>query len=181
MVENKNSGIIPEEIIMSKILVIRGIKVMVDSDLADLYGVSTKRLNEQVKRNILRFPVDFMFQLSEKEKQEVVANCDHLIRLKFSPYLPFVFTEHGAVMLASVLNSERAILVNIQIVRIFIRIRQMLNSNEEIYRQLNELQKKDIEHDRQIFLIFEYLKQLEITKQEEVKLSDRKRIGFKRD
>ena len=181
MVENKNSGIIPEEIIMSKILVIRGIKVMVDSDLADLYGVSTKRLNEQVKRNILRFPVDFMFQLSEKEKQEVVANFDHLIRLKFSPYLPFVFTEHGAVMLASVLNSERAILVNIQIVRIFIRIRQMLNSNEEIYRQLNELQKKDIEHDRQIFLIFEYLKQLEITKQEEVKLSDRKRIGFKRD
>lgn len=181
MDENKNSGIIPEEIIMSKILVIRGVKVMVDNDLADLYGVSTKRLNEQVKRNILRFPVDFMFQLTEKEKQEVVANCDHLIHLKFSPYLPFVFTEHGAVMLASVLNSERAILVNIQIVRIFIKIRQILDSNEEIYRQLNELQKKDIEHDRQILLIFDYLKQLEKTNQEVLKLSERKRIGFKRD
>ena len=181
MDENKNSGIIPEEIIMNKILVIRGIKVMVDSDLADLYGVSTKRLNEQVKRNILRFPVDFMFQLTEKEKQEVVANCDHLKHLKFSPYLPFVFTEHGAVMLASILNSERAILVNIQIVRIFIKIRQILDSDEEIFRQLNELQQKDIEQDRQIFLIFDYLKQLEKTKQEELKLSQRKRIGYKSD
>src|SRR5262249_59054362 len=84
------------------ILVIRGEKVMLDSDLASIYGVTTKRLNEQVKRNPGRFPADFMFQLTEEEKAEVVANCDHLARLKFSPYLPYVFTEHGALMLANV-------------------------------------------------------------------------------
>ncbi|MFH1936869.1 MAG: ORF6N domain-containing protein, partial [Bacteroidota bacterium] len=95
-----------------------GVKVMIDSDLAELYGVTTKRLNEQVKRNAKRFPADFMFQLTEQEKQQVVANCDHLERLKFSPNLPHVFTEHGAVMLASVLHSGRAILVNIQFVRV---------------------------------------------------------------
>jgi len=108
-----NEMMIPEEVIMSKILIIRGVKVMIDSDIAELYGVTTKRLNEQVKRNIKRFPADFMFQLTEKEKQKVVANCDHLKRVKFSPNNPFAFTEHGAVMLASVLNSDKAIIVNI--------------------------------------------------------------------
>jgi len=96
--------IIPDEMIMNKILNVRGIKVMIDSDMAELYGVPTKRLNEQVKRNIRRFPEDFMFQLTEQEKLEVVANCDHLKRIRFSPNLPYVFTEHGAVMLASILN-----------------------------------------------------------------------------
>jgi len=101
---NENALMVPDELIMNKILNIRGMKVMIDSDLAELYGVTTKRFNEQVKRNAKRFPVDFMFQLSEQEKQEVVANCDHLNRLKFSPVLPHAFTEHGAVMLASVLK-----------------------------------------------------------------------------
>src|SRR3984893_4137190 len=99
--------IIPDEVLISKILLIREKKVMIDRDLADLYKVSTKRLNEQVKRNIKRFPEDFMFQLTEEEKAEVVAICDHLKSLKYSPNLPYAFTEHGAVMLASVLNSER--------------------------------------------------------------------------
>jgi hypothetical protein len=94
-----NGTIIPDELIMNKILVLRGMKVMIDSDLAELYGVTTKRLNEQVKRNIKRFPEDFMFQLTVAEKQEVVANCDHLARLKFSPNMPYAFTEHEAVML----------------------------------------------------------------------------------
>jgi len=105
---NKKS-IIPVEAIERRILLIRRQKVMLDSDLAQLYGVSTKRLNEQVKRNRKRFPSDFMFQLSEQEKSEVVANCDHLKNLKFSPVLPSAFTEHGAIMLASVLNSSTAV------------------------------------------------------------------------
>jgi len=105
---NKKS-IIPVEAIERRILLIRRQKVMLDSDLAQLYGVSTKRLNEQVKRNRKRFPSDFMFQLSEQEKSEVVANCDHLKNLKFSPVLPSAFTEHGAIMLASILNSSTAV------------------------------------------------------------------------
>ena len=172
---------IPEDVIMNKILVVRGVKVMIDSDLAELYGVTTKRLNEQVKRNIKRFPEDFMFQLTEKEKQEVVAICDHLKRLKFSPNLPFAFTEHGAVMLASVLNSDRAIIVNIQIIRVFIRMRQLLESHKEILQKIELLQKKDVEQDQQILLIFEYLKQLEQDRQQQLEQKDRKRIGFKRD
>ncbi|MCX6327287.1 MAG: ORF6N domain-containing protein [Bacteroidia bacterium] len=107
----EKTSIIADEILMNKILIIRNMRVMIDSDLAELYGVSTKRLNEAVKRNFKRFPVDFMFQLIQSEKEDLVANCDHLKKLKFSPYLPFAFTEHGAVMLASVLNSDRAIAV----------------------------------------------------------------------
>ena len=176
---NKNEMMIPDEVIMSKILVVRGVKVMIDSDLAELYGVTTKRLNEQVKRNIKRFPEDFMFQLTVAEKQEVVANCDHLERLKFSPKMPYAFTEHGAVMLASVLNSDRAIIVNIQIVRVFSRMRQLLETHTEILRKLDQLQKKDIEQDEQIKLIFEYLRQLEQSRQQQDDQAQRKRIGFR--
>ena len=93
MVKNKSEIIIPDEVIMNKIIMIRGQKVMISNDLAELYGVTTKRLNEQVKRNIKRFPKHFMFQLTEQEKEKVVAICDHLLNLKYSPYLPYVFTE----------------------------------------------------------------------------------------
>jgi hypothetical protein len=175
---DKNEMMIPEEVIMNKILVVRGIKVMIDSDLAELYGVPTKRLNEQVKRNIKRFPEDFMFQLTEQEKQEVVANCDHLKRTRFSSTLPYAFSEHGAVMLASILNSDRAISVNIQIVRVFTRMRQLLESHTEILRKLEQLEKKDLDHDRQILLIFKYLKQLEQVKKQQDAQANRKRIGF---
>jgi len=179
---NEENGVmIPDEVIMNKILIIRGLKVMIDSDLAELYGVTTRRLNEQVKRNAKRFPVDFMFQLTDQEKQEVVANCDHLKRLKFSPNLPYVFTEHGAVMLASVLNSDRAIIVNIQIIRIFTRLRQMFETQIDVLHKLEQLKKNDIEQDRQIMLIFEYLKQLEQSKQHELEFKERKRIGFIRE
>ena len=95
--------------IETKILLIRGQKVMLDADLAELYGVETKRLNEQMRRNIERFPEDFMFRLSAEEKAEVVANCDHLAKLKYSPTLPYAFTEHGALMLGNVLKSDRAV------------------------------------------------------------------------
>ena len=117
---------------MNKIIMVRGKKIMIDRDLAELYGVTTKQLNQQVKRNAKRFPEDFMFQLTGDEKDEVVTNCDHLRTLKFSPVLPFAFTEQGAVMLASVLNSERAIEMNIQIVRVFTKIREMLLAHKDI-------------------------------------------------
>jgi len=179
MSEPKGHLAVSDEVIMNKILIVRGLKVMIDSDLAELYSVTTKRLNEQVKRNIKRFPEDFMFRLTEEEKEQVVANCDHLKRLKFSPYLPFVFTEHGAVMLASVLSSDRAIQVNVQIVRAFIRMRELLSTHKEIIQKLEQLQKNDIDQDEKITLIFEYIKQLEEVKQQELEQKSRPKIGFK--
>jgi hypothetical protein len=175
MTEKKNGMLVPDEIIMSKILLIRGKKVMIDRDLAELYGVPTKRLNEQVKRNIKRFPDDFMFQLTAKEKEEVVAICDHLKTLKYSPQLPYVFTEYGAVMLASVLNSDRAIEVNIQIVRIFTQMREMLSTHKDILLKLEQLENKVTGHDEDIQLIFGYLKGLLNPPQE-----PRPRVGFRR-
>lgn len=106
-------AMIPNETVEKRIVLIRGLKVMLDADLAELYGVPTKRLNEQVKRNRKRFPGDFMFQLTAEKKGKVVANCDHLQKLKFSPALPYAFTEHGAIMAASVLNTSRAIEVSV--------------------------------------------------------------------
>lgn len=165
---------IPEEIILQKILFIRGKKVMLDKDIAQLYGVSTKRLNEQVKRNKNRFPEDFMFRLTAREKEEVVANCDHLSNLKFSKALPFAFTEFGAVMLASVLNSQRAIEVNILIVRIFTRMREMILTQKDILLKLEVLEKRSDNQDKDIQLIFEALKKLLTPPRE-----PRQRIGFK--
>lgn len=170
-----NTVKLPDETIMGKILLIRSKRVMIDKDLAELYGVPTKRLNEQVKRNLKRFPDDFMFQLTLIEKEEVVAKCDHLKNLKFSPNLPYVFTEHGAVMLASILNSDRAITVNIQIVRIFIKMREMILTQKDILLKLEQLETRITGHDEQITLVFEYLKQLLSSPQE-----PRVQIGFVR-
>ena len=133
---------------------------MFDRDLAGLYGVSTKRLNEQVRRNIKRFPRDFMFQLTEEEKKEVVAICDHLQILKFSAYLPCVFTEQGVAMLSSVLNSKKAIQVNIVIMRAFVKLRQILSTNKELAHKLDELERKIEKHDEEISSIFEAIRQL---------------------
>lgn len=170
------SFLIPDEIMINKILLIREKKVMIDKDIAELYGVTTKRLNEQVKRNKKRFPDDFMFQLTENEKEKVVANCDHLKNLKYSPNLPYAFTEHGAVMLASVLNSDRSIEANIQIVRVFTRIREMLLTNNEILLKLEQMEKKITGHDENIQRIFGALKQLLNPPRE-----PRRRIGFRRN
>src|SRR5260370_18827233 len=114
------------------ILEIRGRKVLLDSDLARLYNVSTKALNQAVKRNRGRFPGDFMFQLVPDEKQEVVTNCDHLARLKFSSRLPYAFTEHGTIMAASILNSPRAVEISVFVVRAFIRIRELALAHREL-------------------------------------------------
>jgi hypothetical protein len=122
----KATSLVPVEHVQGKILLLRGETVILDSDLATLYGVATKRLNEQVKRNAGRFPSDFMFQLTRDERDEVVANCDHLGKLKYSPTLPYAFTEHGAIMVASVLNSEQAVQASIFVVRAFVKLRQML-------------------------------------------------------
>jgi hypothetical protein len=175
MAKTTTAMLIPDEVVMNKIIMIRGIKVMIDRDLAELYGVTTKQLNQQVKRNYKRFPADFMFQLSEEEKNEVVTICDHLVSLKFSPNLPYAFTEHGAVMLAGILNSQRAIEVNIQIVRVFTRMRQLLSTHKDILLQLEKIEKKLTRHDDDIALIFEYLKQLLNPPQ-----TPRRKIGFRR-
>ena len=149
--------VVPIERVQKVILLIRRERVILDADLAALYGVSTKRLNEQVKRNRSRFPADFMFQLTADEKAEVVANCDHLRRLKFSPNLPYVFTEHGTIMAANVLNSERAVHASVAVVRAFIRLREMISSNAELSRRLDDLEGK---YDRQFKVVFDAIRQL---------------------
>jgi len=166
-------ALIPIEIIEKKILLIRGEKVMLDSDLAELYGVPTKAFNQAVKRNKERFPDDFMFQLTKIEKDEVVTNCDHLARLKFSPNLPFAFTEHGAIMAATILNSPIAVQTSIQVVRTFVRLRQMLASNAELSRKLNALEKK---YDAQFKMVFDAIRQLMTPPDPK-----RRQIGFHRE
>jgi len=146
--------------IESAILDVRGQKVMVDADLARLYGVTTKRLNEQVKRNQERFPADFMFQLTEAEKAEVVARHPHLTRLRFSPVLPYAFTEHGAVMVASVLSSERAVEVSVFVVRAFVRMRLLLATHRELVQKLTELERRVSRHDERIAALFDAVRQL---------------------
>lgn len=137
-----------------KILNIRGEQVMIDRDLAELYGIETKRLNEAVKRNIERFPADFMFSLNEMEKNELVANCDRLKGLKFSTVTPNAFTEQGVAMLSSVLKSKTAVEINIQIMRAFIAMRRFLRSNAEIFAELKHLRQQQINSDKRIDELF---------------------------
>lgn len=125
-----------------RILIVRGQRVIIDADLARLYGTSTKRLKEQLKRNSERFPEDFVFELTAEERTEVVANCDHLGNLKYSRVLPRAFTEHGAVMAANVLNSQIAIETSIMIVRAFIRAREILAEHLELKRRLDRLEQR---------------------------------------
>lgn len=128
--------------IETRIVVVRHLRVMVDADLAALYGVTTKRLNEQVKRNADRFPGDFMFRLSPAEKAEVVANCDHLAKLKFSKVLPFAFTEFGAIQAANVLASPQAVEMGIFVVRAFVRMRELAGVHADLAKRLDELEQK---------------------------------------
>lgn len=152
--------VMPVEVIATRILEIRGKKVMLDKDLAVLYGVKTKRLNEQVSRNKKRFPTDFMFQLTPAEKEQVVAICDHLKDLKFSYQLPYAFTEQGVAMLSSVLNSERAIKVNIQIMRAFVKLKELLLTHKDLAIKIDALERKYDDHDQKIKAIFEAIKKL---------------------
>jgi len=178
----KNLSLVPEETIMSKIYLIRGLKVMLDMDLAELYGVETKQLKRSVRRNISRFPSDFMFELTPEELTNWRSQFGTSNREKMGLRIPpFAFTEYGVLMLASVLNSERAIQVNIQIVRIFTKMREMLLAHKDVIDKLRQIELKLADHDNKILLIFEYLKQLEQAKQQREDQTCRRRIGFKRN
>jgi hypothetical protein len=167
--------LIPSERIVSKIYIVRNRKVMIDRDLAELYGVQTKVLNQAVKRNIKRFPVDFMFQLDKNEmenwKSQIVTSNSAKMGIRKQP---MVFTEGGVAMLSGVLNSNRAINVNIQIIRTFIKIRELLSTNDALQRKIMELEKKYGSHDEHIKKIFATLNLLLL----EEKTKPKKKIGF---
>lgn len=178
----KEIAIIPDEVVMSKIYVIRGVKVMLDRDLAELYGVETKYLKRQVKRNTLRFPEDFMFQLTDQEfnewRSQFVTSNEDKMGLRYAPY---AFTEDGVAQLSTVLGSERAIKVYIQIIRLFGKMRKMVLTHKDILMKLEQLERKDIEQDKNIQLIFEYLKQLEQIKHEELERKPPVIKGYKKE
>jgi hypothetical protein len=172
----KDQSLLSEETISDKIYFIRNQKVMLDSDLASLYEVETRRLNEQVKRNISRFPSDFMFQLTEIEFENLMS------QIATSSWggirkLPYAFTEHGVLMLSSVLKSDKAIQTNIQIMRIFTKVRQMLLDTTELKVDILQIQKKLENHDKNIELVFSYLDELTEKKENE---SERVKIGYKK-
>jgi hypothetical protein len=175
MSKKENLVVVPDELVMNKIYLIRNQKVMLDSDLAELYLVETKVLNQQVKRNLKRFPDDFMFQLSEQEftnlKSQFVTSSWGGKRK-----LPFVFTEQGVAMLSGILNSDRAIAVNIQIMRVFTKIRQMLSDNTDLRLEIEKIKNKLDNHDKNMEIVFRYLDEL-IEKNETPK--ERNKIGFK--
>jgi hypothetical protein len=166
--------IITQNQIEDSIFIIRDSKVMIDRDLAELYGVTTKRLNEQVKRNIDRFPSDFMFKLSNNEKDELVAICDRFKTMKHSSVNPSVFTEHGVAMLSSVLNSKRAVQANIAIVRTFIKLRQLVDSNRTIAQKISQLERKYDRHDFQIQKLFDKTRNIPTLPEKQIKID-----GFK--
>ena len=166
-----NTGLIAIEKIEKAIYLIRGEKVMLDRDLAGVYGVETKVLNRAVKRNLQRFPLDFMFQLTGEEVDFLRCQIGTSNKGRGGRrYLPYVFTEQGVAMLSSVLNSERAILVNIEIMRAFVKLREMLASNSELARRLDELESR---YDKQFRVVFDAIRHLMATP-----VRNRKEIGF---
>lgn len=159
----------PEDI-ATRIFFIRGERVMLDFDLATLYQVETRVLKQQIRRNLDRFPDDFMFQLTKTEWQKLVTNCDNLGPLKFTPSTPFAFTEQGVAMLSSILKSKKAIEVNIAIMRTFVHLRKILNTNKELAKKIDALEMK---YDEQFQIIFDAIRRL--IRQEN---KPRRRIGF---
>ena len=175
MAKSSKAVIVPDDLIMNNIYLIRGQKVMLDHDLAKLYQVEKKRLNEQVSRNKERFPGDFMFQLNKEEFQNLKS------QFATSSWgglrkLPFAFTEQGVSMLSGILNSSTAIRVNIQIIWVFTKMRELLMTNKDILLQLEKVEKKLTKHDDEIILIFQYLKKLLKPPQ-----TPRERIGFRKE
>ena len=176
MAKASKTLLIPDEIVMNKIYLIRGQKVMIDNDLADLYDIETKRLKEAVRRNSDRFPEDFMFELTQKEFESLRSQiATSKTGRGGARYLPMAFTEQGVAMLSSVLNSETAIRVNIQIIRVFTKMRELLLTHKDILLQLEKMEKKLTGHDEDIALIFEYLKKLLNPPQ-----TPRNKVGFRR-
>ena len=167
------SSFITQEVVERQIYSIRKSKVMLDRDLASLYNVPTKALNQAVKRNLRRFPADFMFQLTNKERLELVTNCDRFKNLKHSTSAPYAFTELGVAMLSSVLNSERAIQANIQIMRTFSKLKELLIKHKGLQARLDDLERKYEKHNEQFKTVFDAIRQL-MTIPEKPK----KQIGF---
>lgn len=167
------SQMIPNERIENRIYWIRGQKVLLDADLAELYGVPTKALNQAVKRNKDRFPNDFMFQINAEEKLELVTICDRFTSLKHSTSFPYAFTEHGTLMLANVLRSDRAIHISIEIVRTFVRLREILATHTDLARKLTALESK---YDDQFKAIFDAIRELM-----KPPVPPRREIGFNRE
>ena len=165
-----DAALVPQDKIVSKIYLIRDKKVMLDRDLAELYCVKNKALKQAVRRNIKRFPADFMFELTKEENLSLRSQNVTLKRGQHSKYLPFAFTEQGVAMLSSVLNSDRAIQVNIQIMRAFSQLRQMLSTHEELKRKIDAMERK---YDRQFKVVFDALTQLI-----ETESKPKKKIGF---
>jgi len=170
-------SLVPVERIESHILMIRGHRVLIDADLAELYGVPTKALNQAVRRNSERFPGDFAFRLTPREMSEVVTNCDHLPRLRYSPVLPMAFTEHGAIMAANVLNSPQAVRASVLVVRAFVRLRRLLAANHELAGKLAELEGRVGTHDKAIQGIMKAIREL----MEAPPDPPKERIGFHSD
>jgi hypothetical protein len=170
---------IAEEIIINKIYHVRGKQVMLSKDLADLYEVETKVLNQQVKRNLGKFPERYMFQLTEEEYNRLRSQNVTLKRGQHLKYLPFAFTEHGILMISSILNSDRANKVNMLIIDTFIKLRELMFLHKDEIHQLEQIQVKLEAHDKKIMVIFEYLKQIEKSKLQESEQKNRHRIGYK--
>ena len=149
--------LIPIEHIQNRIFSYRGLQVMIDRDLAEMYSVEVKRLNEQVKRNIERFPIEFRFQLNDIEKNELVANCDRFKKIKHSSVNPYAFTEQGVSMLSSVLRSETAIRVSIKIINAFVEMRKFISANAGVFQRLERVKQKQIETDHKFEQVFKAL------------------------
>jgi phage regulator Rha-like protein len=165
---------VSEETIVEKIYIIRGQKVMLDRDLAEMYGVEVRVLNQAVKRNSIRFPEDFMFRLTKEEDDSLRSQFVILKRGKHSKYFPFAFTEQGVAMLSSVLNSETAIQVNIQIIRLFTKMKQLILDNKDLWMKIEKIEQHLLKNDEEIKTIFAYLKKLLIQENK-----PRNPIGFK--
>jgi len=176
MAKKEISSNVFDEILLNKIYFIRGQKVMLDADLAMLYGVETRRLKEQVRRNINRFPEQFMFELSDEENQNLRSQYATLSHGKFSKYLPFAFTEHGILMLSNVLKSEKAIEVSIRIIEVFVKLRTFILDNAKLKTEIEEIKLKLNNQSQNIELVFKYLDEL-IEQKENTK--PRTRIGYK--
>ncbi|MBK6836486.1 MAG: ORF6N domain-containing protein [Bacteroidetes bacterium] len=169
-------NIVPREVLMSKIYLLRGEKVMLDRDLALLFGVKGIRLREQVKRNISRFPSNFMFQLTQQEVDIMVSQNAIPSKSHLGGTLPYVFTEHGVLMLANVLKSEQAVQVSIKIIELFVKLREMLVTHTELKLEVEKIKKKLDNHDKNIEIVFRYFDELLEGKE---KTKPRKQIGFK--
>jgi len=175
----ESESLVPVEIIQSKIYMIRGHKVMLDRDLAELYNESTSRLKQQVRRNFKRFPSDFMFELTWEETESLRLQFAILKRGQHIKYLPFAFTEQGVAMLSSVLNSDRAIEVNIQIMRVFTKLREMMISHKDLASKIDDLERKFQTHDQKIVQIFNTIRRMmTIPEQTGPEPYKRHRVGF---